>query len=291
VTGRARKGVLLVGGRGSRLFPLTLAVNKHLLPVHDKPMVYYPLSTLMLAGVRDIAIVSSPEHLPAFEQLLGDGAQLGLAFSYVAQAAPRGIGDGLRAADSFLAGDGCLLALGDNLLWGPDAIPVELLDDAAGATVLAVPVRDPSRYGVVETDAVGRPTSVEEKPERPGSSLAIPGLYLLDGRAPELARLAVPSARGELEITDILRAYLGRDELRVALVGRDTTWLDMGTCDDIVEAAQLVAAAQARGGPSVGCIEEVAVRAGLVSRGQMRSTVSAYPPGAYRARVEAMLDG
>ena len=207
-----RKGILLAGGHGSRLFPLTSAVNKHLLPVHDKPMIYYPLSTLMLGGVRDVLVVSTPAHLPAFEHLLGDGSRLGMHIAYASQPAPRGIADALLVAEGFLGEGGCVLALGDNLFWGYLDFLREALTMRDGATVFSYRVQDPSGYGVVELDDRGHPTSVEEKPEHPRSQLVLPGLYVLDADAVEIARATAPSPRGELEITDVLREYLRRGQ-------------------------------------------------------------------------------
>jgi glucose-1-phosphate thymidylyltransferase len=285
----ARKGVLLAGGKGTRLFPLTVAVNKHLLPVHDKPMLYYPLSMLMLGGAREIAIVSAREHLPTFERLLGDGARLGVRLTYVEQSAPRGVADGLLAAERFLAGGGCILALGDNLLWGHLDYLREALSHDTGASVFAYPVRDPSRYGVVELDTKGRPMVIEEKPSRPRSSVAIPGLYVLDARAVELARGLKPSPRGELEIADVLRAYLLRGELRVAPLGRGMAWLDMGTPRGLLDASHFVAAIQERQGLCIGCIEEVALRMGFITPHELRATLAAQPPSAYRTYIEGLL--
>jgi glucose-1-phosphate thymidylyltransferase len=285
-----RRGLLLAGGSGSRLFPLTAAVNKHLLPVHDKPMIDYALSTLMLAGMRVIAIVAAPEDLPAFERLLGTGEALGIRLTYLAQPEPRGIADGLLVASRFLAGEGCVVALGDNLLWGHLDYLRAALRQHEGATAFAYPVKDARRYGVVELDAAGKPRSIEEKPARPRSSLAIPGLYVLDGRAVEIARSLAPSPRGELEITDVLREYLRRGELRVAPLGRGMAWLDMGTPEGLLEASQFVAAIQARQGLYVGCPEEVALRMGYRTRDELRAAVAAYPQGAYRAYIEGLLD-
>jgi glucose-1-phosphate thymidylyltransferase len=284
------KALLLAGGRGSRLFPLTVAVNKHLLPVHDKPMLYYPLSTAMLGGARDIGIVASPEHLPAFQQLLGDGTQLGVCFSYIPQEAPRGIADAIMTADAFLAGERCILALGDTLFWGHLDFLRDALSRHAGASVFAYPVRDPSRYGVVELDDAGHPIWLDEKPASPRSSLAIPGLYVLDGRAVSFARSLKPSTRGELEITDLLREYLRRGELHVSPLGRGMAWLDMGTPDGLLDASQFVSALQARQGLSIGCIEEVAVRMGFVTHASMRAHMATQPSGPYRSYVEALLD-
>jgi glucose-1-phosphate thymidylyltransferase len=285
------KGILLAGGRGTRLFPLTVGVNKHLLPVHDKPMIYYPLSTLMLGGVRQVLLVSSEAHLPQFRQLLGDGSRFGIELSYAAQDTPRGVADGLRVAESFLAGSPAILALGDNLLWGHLDYLREATNRSEGATAFAYPVQDASRYGVVVLDAAGRPTSIEEKPSRPRSRLAIPGLYVLDSQAVEMAKVLSPSARGELEITDVLRMYLERGLLRVAPLGRGMAWLDMGTSDGLLGASEFVATIQARQGLYIGCLEEVALRQGFLSPSGVARVIREYPPSAYRAYIESLLDG
>lgn len=284
-----RKAILLAGGRGSRLFPLTAAVNKHLLPVHDKPMVFYPLSTLMLAGARDILVVSSPAHLPSFERLLGDGSHLGIRISYAPQESPQGIADGLLVGSAFLGGEPCVLALGDNLFWGHLDYLRDAIAHADGATIFAYPVQDPSRYGVVALDGDGRPTSVEEKPANPRSQLAIPGLYVLGGDASEIARSLPRSARGELEITDVLREYLRRGKLRVAPLGRGMAWLDMGTPRGLLGASELVSTIQTRQGLQVGCLEEVALHMGWRTRDQVRASVAGWPPCAYRDYVEGLL--
>jgi glucose-1-phosphate thymidylyltransferase len=270
---------------------MTVAVNKHLLPVHDKPMVYYPLSTLMLGGVRQILVVAAQAHLEAFERLLGDGSRFGIELSYAAQDAPRGVADGLRVAESFLGGRPVVLALGDNLLWGHLDYLREATHERQGATAFAYPVQDASRYGVVHLDGSGRPTSIEEKPQRPRSHLAIPGLYVLDEQAVDIAKGLSPSARGELEITDVLRDYLRRDRLTIAPLGRGMAWLDMGTSDGLLGASEFVATIQARQGLYIGCLEEVALRMGYLSAREVARTIRDYPPSAYRAYIESLLDG
>ncbi len=287
---RPHKGILLAGGRGTRLFPLTIGVNKHMLPVHDKPMIYYPLSTLMLGGVRQIVIISSQAHLPQFRQLLGDGSRFGIELSYAVQDAPRGVADALRVAESFLAGSPAVLALGDNLLWGHLDYLREATHGRHGATVFAYPVQDASRYGVVVLDATGRPTSIEEKPSRPRSKLAIPGLYVFDDEAVAIAKELAPSERGELEITDVLRAYLRRGGLHVTPLGRGMAWLDMGTSEGLLGASDFVATIQARQGLYVGCLEEVALRSGYLSPSEVARVIAEYPPSNYRAYVESLLD-
>ena len=284
------KGILLAGGLGSRLFPLSIGTNKHLLPVHDKPMIYYPLSTIMLGGIRDILVISGAEHLPAFERLLGDGRELGVRITYAAQSAPRGIADALIVAESFLAGDGCLLALGDNLFWGHLDFLREALAHERGATIFAYPVEDPSRYGVVTLDAHGVIVALDEKPSRPRSQLAIPGLYVVDGSAVELAKTLAPSPRGELEITDVLRAYLRQGELRVTRLGRGMAWLDMGTSQSLLAATELVRAIELRQGLRIGCLEECALRMRYRSPAERRAAVARYPLCEYRAYVESILD-
>ncbi len=285
------KGVLLAGGQGTRLFPLTVAVNKHLLPVHDKPMIYYPLSTLMLGGVRQVLVVSTQAHLAEFDRLLGDGSRFGIELSYAVQEKPRGIADALRVAESFLAGFPVVLALGDNLLWGHLDYLREATRAGAGATAFAYPVKDPSRYGVVVLDASGRPTSIEEKPAHPRSSLAIPGLYVLDEHAVDVARGLTPSARGELEITDVLRVYLQQKRLHIVPLGRGMAWLDMGTSDGLLGASEFVSTIQARQGLYVGCLEEVALRMGYLSVPEVARVIREYPASAYRAYIESLLDG
>jgi glucose-1-phosphate thymidylyltransferase len=285
-----RKGIVLAGGRGSRLYPVTAGTNKHLLPVHDKPMIYYPISTLLLAGVRDVLVVSNEGDLSAFERLLGDGSRLGARFSYAAQASPRGIADGLLVGEAFLGGEGCVLALGDNMFWGHLDFLRNALAAPRGATIYAYPVQDPSRYGVVTLAPGGGVTRIDEKPARPRSHLAIPGLYVLDGDAASIARTLTPSARGELEITDLHRAYLARGDLRVVPLGRGMAWLDMGTTESLRGASELVAAIELRQGLRIGCLEECALRMGYVTRDALRATLESYPASPYRSYIEALLD-
>jgi glucose-1-phosphate thymidylyltransferase len=287
---RIEKGIVLAGGRGSRLYPLTASANKHLLPVHDKPMIYYPLSTLLLAGIRDVLVVSNADGVPAFERLLGDGRRFGVRIRYAVQVEPRGIADALLVAEGFLAGEGCVLALGDNLFWGHLDFLRNALASPRGATVYAYPVQDPSRYGVVTLADDGRVLGIDEKPAKPRSHLAIPGLYVLDGDAVAIAKSIRPSARGELEITDVHRAYLARGDLRVVPLGRGMAWLDMGTIETLRSASELVAAIELRQGLRIGCLEECAFRMGYRTRDELRETVSAYPSGRYREYVEALLD-
>ncbi len=260
------KGILLAGGTGSRLYPVTRAVNKHLLPVYDKPMVYYPLTTLMLAGVRDILIVTTPHDLPLFRDLLGDGAQWGLRLAYAEQAAPRGIAEALGIGERFLGGGPCALILGDNVFYGHD-LPRHLRAAAghtAGATLFAYRVRDPQRYGVVSFDAAGAAIALEEKPPAPGSDWAVTGIYFFDAQAPAIARGLKPSARGELEIVDVARNYLERGALRVERMGRGLAWLDTGTHDALHEASAFIKALELRQGLKVACPEEIALGQGYI---------------------------
>jgi glucose-1-phosphate thymidylyltransferase len=284
-----RKGIVLAGGRGTRLYPLTRVVNKHLLPVHDKPMIYYPLSTLMLGGIRDILIISGPEHIPSFQQLLGDGANLGVRFSYAAQAKPTGIAEAFLIAEEFLGGEGCALILGDSLFWGYLDFLRDALRTKEGATIYAYPVRDPSPYGIVELDRSGKPLSIEEKPAKPRSKLAIPGLYVVDGNAVSIAKTLAPSPRGELEITDVLRAYLAKGALRVKALGRGMAWLDVGTSERLLSASDLVSGIETRQGLRVGCLEEVALRMKFRTRAELGATIRSYPESPYRTYVETLL--
>jgi glucose-1-phosphate thymidylyltransferase len=285
-----RKGLVVAGGRGTRLYPLTAVVNKHLLPVHDKPMIYYPLSTLMLAGLREILIVSSPRDLAQLEELLGNGDRFGVRFIFVPQAEPRGIADALVLAGPYLGGDGCVLALGDNLFWGHLDFLRAAIAEPRGATIFAYRVKDPSAYGVVELDAAGHAVSVQEKPSSPRSTLAIPGLYVFDGDCATIASRLSPSARGELEITDVHRAYLERGDLRVMQLGRGMAWLDMGTVASLLEASALVGAIQERQGQRIGCLEECALRMGYCTRDELRATIATYGPSEYRDYIESVLD-
>jgi glucose-1-phosphate thymidylyltransferase len=265
------KGIVLAGGKGTRLYPLTRVVCKQLLPVYDKPLVYYPLSTLMLAGIREILIVCNPVDEPRFRELLGDGADWGLRLEYAAQPRPEGIAQALLIGADFLAKAPVALVLGDNLYHGHALSG--LLEDAArltaGATVFAYTVRDPARYGVIELDAAGRPLSIEEKPARPRSSWAVTGLYFYDGRAVELARELVPSTRGELEITDLNRRYLERGELRVVQLNRGYAWLDTGTPAALHDAARFVQILEERQGLKIACPEEIAFRKGWIDATQL----------------------
>jgi glucose-1-phosphate thymidylyltransferase len=271
------KGIILAGGRGTRLHPLTIPVSKQLLPVYDKPMVYYPLSMLMLAGIREILVISTPEDLPLFRRLLGDGSQWGLQFSYAEQAQPRGLADAFRIGAPFIQGEPSCLVLGDNVFFGT-GLPETLRKAATlteGALVFAYAVRDPERYGVVEFDATGKVLSIEEKPARPKSHYAMPGMYFYDSRVTGFAARMQPSARGELEITDLNRMYLERGQLRVEILGRGVAWLDAGTHESLLQSASFVQAVQERQGLMISCPEEIAFRMGYIDAGQLETLAAA----------------
>jgi len=267
------KGIILAGGHGTRLFPLTKAISKQLLPVYDKPMIYYPLSVLMLAGIRDILIISTPKDIPKFKELLGDGKQLGLRFSYKVQESPKGIGEAFILGEEFIGTQSVCLVLGDNLFYG-HGLPEVLRRCASlkeGAIIFAYMVKDPTRYGIVEIDSDGMVLSIEEKPQKPRSYYAIPGIYFYDSRVVEIAKGLRPSCRGELEISDINMRYLEMGRLRVEILGRGFAWLDMGTYESLYQATTFVQSIQERQGLKISCIEEIAYRLGYIDRAQLKS--------------------
>ncbi len=277
------KGILLAGGHGTRLYPLTTSLSKQILPVYDKPMIYYPLSMLMLAGIRDILIISTPTALPLYQELLRDGSQWGIAFTYAEQSQPRGIADAFVVGSEFVGDSPVCLALGDNIFYG-HGLPEILLRAATlqrGALVFAYPVADPRRYGVVEFDSSGKALSIEEKPQTPRSNFAVPGVYFYDSRVLDVARNLTPSARGEVEITDINNDYLERGELQVEVLGRGFAWLDAGTHESLLQAGNFVHALQERQGMMISCPEEIALRLGYISRDQFRSLAEALHTNRY----------
>jgi glucose-1-phosphate thymidylyltransferase len=277
------KGIILAGGRGTRLFPLTISTSKQLLPVYDKPMVYYPLSMLMLAGIRDILVISTPEALPAFQTLLKDGSQWGLKFAYAEQPQPRGLADAFLVRPEFIGGEPVCLILGDNIFFG-QGLPDRLRSAAQlteGALIFAYPVRDPQRYGVVEFDESGVALSIEEKPNQPRSHYAVPGLYYYDHQVVQIAASLQPSARGEIEITDLNQVYLSRGQLRVDVLGRGVAWLDAGTHESLLQAANFVQAVEDRQGMMISCPEEIAYRMGFISREELRQLAGMFQGNGY----------
>jgi glucose-1-phosphate thymidylyltransferase len=287
------KGIILAGGRGTRLHPLTLTVSKQLLPVYDKPMVYYPLSMLMLAGIRNILVISTPEDLPLFRNLLSDGKQWGLQFSYAEQDQPRGLADAFRVGAEFIGNEPACLILGDNIFFG-HSLP-EILQRAAmlkeGALIFAYPVRDPERYGVVEFDPDGRVLNIEEKPKRPRSNYAIPGIYFYDSQVVEMAANLKPSARGEIEITDLNLLYLEQEQLRVEVLGRGYAWLDAGTHESLLQASTFIQAVEDRQGMMISCPEEIAFRRGYIDRQQLRNLAERMNKNSYGQYLERLANG
>jgi glucose-1-phosphate thymidylyltransferase len=288
-----RKGLILAGGSGTRLYPLTIAVSKQLMPVYDKPMVYYPLSVLMLAGIREILLISTPQDLPLFQRLFEDGSQLGLKLTYAAQPRPEGLAQAFHIGADFVAGHPSALVLGDNLFYGHDF--ARSLQAACarttGATVFGYHVADPEAYGVVEFSPDGRVLSIEEKPRQPKSHYAVPGLYFYDEQVVPLALALKPSARGELEITDLNRRYLERGQLHVEILGRGTAWLDTGTHDALIDAAQFVHVIERRQGLKIACLEEIAFRAGWIDADQLRARIRFLGQTSYARYLETLLPG
>ena len=284
------KGIILAGGSGTRLYPLTIAVSKQLMPVYDKPMIYYPLSTLMLAGINEILIITTPEDQPAFRKLLGDGSQIGCRFEYVIQPRPEGLAQAFILGADFIGNDPVALVLGDNIFYG--AGMGNLLKKKAnpdGAVVFAYQVSDPERYGVVEFDKDNRVISIEEKPEHPKSNYAVPGLYFYDNEVVAIAKAIKPSHRGELEITDVNKVYLEKNKLEVGVLHRGTAWLDTGTFDSLIEAGEFIEVIEKRQGLKVGCIEEIAYRNGWIDDSQMEKLAAVYFKSGYGVYLKKLI--
>ena len=290
---KQRKGILLAGGSGTRLYPLTLAVSKQLMPIYDKPMIYYPLSVLMLSNMREVLVISTPSDLPLFRHLLQSGSQFGMRFSYAEQSRPEGLAQALVIAEEFLQGHPSALILGDNLFYGHDLPKTLLAADArqTGATIFGYHVSDPGRYGVVEFSASGEAVSIEEKPARPRSPYAVPGIYFYDSQAPRMAGRLKPSDRGELEITDLNLAYMKKGQLRVELLGRGTAWLDTGTHDSLLDASNFVQVIERRQGMKISCPEEIAYRKGWIDAEALQRQIESLGHSPYRNYLQKILQG
>ena len=287
------KGIVLAGGSGTRLYPLTMVTSKQLLPIYDKPMIFYPLSILMLAGIREILIISTPQDLPNFERLLGDGSRYGLKLSYKVQPSPDGLAQAFTLGEEFINGDRCAMILGDNIFYGAGMTKhlKEAANNETGATVFGYYVEDPERFGVVEFDENGRAVSLEEKPANPKSNYAVTGLYFYDNKVCEYAKNLKPSARGELEITDLNKIYLEQDELKVVTLGRGYAWLDTGTIDSLNEAADFVKAVEVRAGISIAVLEEIAYKNGWIDKDQLLESAKAYGKAPYGQYLQKVADG
>lgn len=277
-----RKGILLAGGAGSRLYPLTLVASKQLQPVYDKPMIYYPLATLMMAGIDDILIISTPHDTPRFEALLGDGSRWGIRLTYKVQPEPKGIAQAFLVGEDFVGNDPVCLILGDNIFYGKMGLDRSVAEFEGGAKIFGYYVQDPERYGVVEFDGLGNAVSIEEKPNKPKTNFAVPGLYLYDGKVVDIARNMKPSPRGELEITDVNLEYLRRGELKVEKLGRGIAWLDTGTHQSLLEASHFIGTLEARQGLKIACLEEVALRMGFLDCKGMAAAIADTPNSSYR---------